>query len=142
MAMIPSGFFGEISFSANDISSSNFRNQFNTTDPFSFTMYWQETVFVITANVQGFRSEDVKVEINGRNLVLKLGGSDQNCGCIKSCKLPNNVNMRMTTTSINNGVLLVKVPTLMQHEEPKKQINNPPVVVSQVYRRRRRSFFC
>ncbi|EEF41872.1 heat-shock protein, putative [Ricinus communis] len=73
-------------------------------------MYWQETAFVITANVQVFRTEDVRVEIRGRNVVLKIGGGRQNCGCIKSCQLPSNVNVDMTTTSINNGVLFVKTP--------------------------------
>eukprot|EP00257_Ricinus_communis_P017117 XP_015575483.1 17.6 kDa class I heat shock protein 1 [Ricinus communis] len=132
MSMIPGGFNANTLFS----SSSNFSNQFNITDPLSVTMYWQETAFVITANVQVFRTEDVRVEIRGRNVVLKIGGGRQNCGCIKSCQLPSNVNVDMTTTSINNGVLFVKVPT--DENEPRK--HNPPVVANAY--RRRRSFFC
>ncbi|KAJ9172430.1 hypothetical protein P3X46_015671 [Hevea brasiliensis] len=99
-------------------------------------MYWQETTFVVTANLQGVKDEDVKVEIRGRNvLLITVGGGRPNC--MKSCQLPYNVNVEMTTTSISNGVLIVKVPK----ESDDQQSKHIPHVAAHFSRRSFGSFF-
>ncbi|KAJ9146740.1 hypothetical protein P3X46_028971 [Hevea brasiliensis] len=136
MLMIPSGFGVSSCLNAsNNLNSSSFSNLFGFSDPFSITMYWQETTFVVTANLQGLKTEDVKVEIRGRNVLLIIGGSRPNCK--KSCQLPYNVNVEMTATSFSNGLLIVKVPK--QSDVLQKKQNHP--VVAHVTRCRFGSFF-
>ncbi|XP_040992714.1 17.4 kDa class I heat shock protein-like [Juglans microcarpa x Juglans regia] len=123
--------------------SSSFRHGCtNIMDPFSVTMYWQETTLVLDARVAGYNNEEVRVQFRDKRVLFIIAESPS-CGSwfMKRIQLPEDVNVEQTKTVVADGMLKIIIPKGNVNQPQIRLIRNNSAIIASVSGRRRGCFF-